>query len=101
LDLESVVGLVGEGLLGGPLELSTGCGSGESADSVKVGGLSLAEDEGSWGVVRRRVGDGVGLASNNALSRELVDLKGSDGGSEGRGGKDGLEEAHVDGSWID
>ena len=22
-------------------------------------------------------------------------------GSEGRGGKDGLEEAHVDGSWID
>lgn len=75
--------------------------TGKSADSVKVGRLSLAEDEGGGSVVRRGVGDGVGLASNNTLGREVVDLEGSDGGSEGRGGKDGLEEAHVDGSWID
>ncbi len=74
--------------------------TGKSSDGVKVGRLSLAEDEGGGGVVRRGVGDGVGLASNNTLGREVVDLEGSDGGNEGRGGKDGLEEAHVDGSRI-
>ena len=74
--------------------------TGKSGNGVEVSGLSLAEDEGGGGVVRGGVGNGVGLASNNTLSREVVDLEGSDGGSEGRGGKDGLEEAHGDGSWI-
>jgi len=71
--------------------------TGKSADSVKVGGGTLAEDEGGGGVIRRGVGDSVGLSSDNAISGEVVDLEGSGKGSEGRGGKDSLEEAHVDG----
>ena len=68
--------------------------TGKSSDSVEVGRLALAEDKGGWDVVGGRVGDGVGLASNNTLGREAVDLKGGDGSSKGGDG-DG-EEAHVE-----
>lgn len=72
--------------------------TGEGSDGVKVGGLALAEDKGGGDVVSGRVGDGVGLASNNARGGEGVDLEGSDGSSKGRKG-DG-EEAHVDGFGV-
>lgn len=68
--------------------------TGQSANGIKVGRLSLAEDEGGGDIIGRGVGDGVGVASNDTLGREFVDLEGSDESSKGRGGKDSLEEAH-------
>lgn len=72
--------------------------TGKSSDGVEVGGLALAEDKGGGDVVSGRVGDGVGLTSNNTRGGEAVDLEGSDGSSEGREG-DG-EEAHVEGFGV-
>lgn len=68
--------------------------TGQGANDIKVGGLSLAEDEGGGDIIGRGVGDGVGVAGNDTLGREVVDLEGSDESSESRGGKDSLEEAH-------
>jgi hypothetical protein len=72
--------------------------TGDGLDGVQVSGHTLAEDEGGRGVVSGRVSDGVALASNDTLGREVVDLDGlgSDSSDEGRAGNDGLEEAHVD-----
>lgn len=68
--------------------------TGQSANGIKVGRQSLAEDEGGGDIIGRRVGDGVGVASNDTLGREVVDLEGGDESSKGRGRKDSLEEAH-------
>jgi hypothetical protein len=73
--------------------------TGKSSEDVQVSRGALTEDEGSWGVVGGRVGDGVGLARNNTACRVLVNGGDSgDKGDKGRARKDGLEEAHVDGS---
>lgn len=71
--------------------------TGQSANGVQVGRLSLTEDEGGRDIISGRVGDGVGGASNHTRSGVLVDLEGSNEGSESRRGDDSLEEAHVGG----
>ena len=74
--------------------------TGNGLNGVEISGLALAEDEGGGRVVRRRVGDGVRLAGNDTLGRELVDLEGGNESSERRGGEDGLEEAHGGGLLV-
>lgn len=74
--------------------------TGNGLNGVEISGLALAEDEGGGRVVRRRVGDGVRLAGNDTLGRELVDLEGGNESSESRGGEDGLEEAHGGGLLV-
>lgn len=116
-DLKSVVGTVGKVAGDGPGEStsgSSGCRSnqylvsiedserkrtGEGANSVKVGGKTLAEEEGGGGVIGRGVGDSVGLTSLNTTSWVLVDLKGESSYDESSAGSDHLEETHVDVVW--
>lgn len=98
-DLKSVVRAVGEALVDGPGELATGSSGGQGTHGVEVGGETLAEDEGGRGVVRRGVGDLVGLAGLNTTSRVLVDLDGESSCDESSAGSDHLEETHFDVWW--
>jgi hypothetical protein len=68
--------------------------TGQSTNSAEVGRDTLAEDKGGGGVRGRRVGDGVGLASLDTSSGELVDLEGEGSGNEGSARGDHLEETH-------
>lgn len=70
--------------------------TGKSLNGVQVAGRTLAEDEGGGGVVLGGVGDGVGLASNDA-GREGVDSQSGSSSDEGSAREDSLEETHIDG----
>lgn len=96
LNLESIVGRVGEILGDSPGERSTS-GSADRTDSVKVLRRTPAEDEGGRGLVLGGVGDGVGLASYNTAGWVVVDLNREGSGEEGSARKNDLEETHVDG----
>jgi hypothetical protein len=71
--------------------------TGQGADGAEVGRDTLAENEGGGDVRGRGVGDGVGLASLDTSSGELVDLEGEGSGDEGSARGDDLEETHV---WV-
>jgi hypothetical protein len=73
--------------------------TGQGANGVEVGGETLAEDEGGRGVIRRGVGDSVGLASLNTTGGVLVDLDGESSCDEGSAGSEHLDETHVDVCW--
>lgn len=70
--------------------------TGQGAEDVEVSGETLAEDEGSGGVVGRGVGDCVSLASLDTTSGVLVDLEGESSCDESSAGSDHLEETHFD-----
>lgn len=97
LDLERIVGRVGEILRDGPLELATSSRGRQGLQSAEILVFTLAKDEGGGSVVSWAVGDGVGLARLDG-GREVVDLDGEGSSDEGRAGEEGLEETHVD-SW--
>jgi hypothetical protein len=70
------------------------------ANGVKVGGETLAEDEGH-GRILGGVGDGVALAGLNTRRWVGVNGSGEGRGEEGSARNDNLEETHVDGSdWV-
>lgn len=66
-------------------------------DCVKSIRGTLAEDKGSW-LILGRVGDLVGLSSNDTAGWVGIDGDGEGRRDEGSARNDDLEETHVDGS---
>jgi len=99
LDLERVVGRVADVLGDGEAEGSASGSGGQGGDGLEVLGVTLAENEGDWDIVGRRVLDRVGLAGNDA-GWVVVDGEAKGGSDEGRGGEDGLSETHIGGGLL-
>ena len=97
LNLESIGGGIGKVLGNSPSEGSAS-GSADGGNSLKVGGGTLAKDEGGWGLILGRVGDSVGLSSYDTAGGVIVDLDGEGSGDEGSARNKDLEETHVDDS---
>jgi hypothetical protein len=70
--------------------------TGDGSEGGKVGGDTLAEDEGGRCVVGRGVSDLVGLTGLDTSAGVLIDLKSESSCDESSAGSDHLEETHFD-----